>query len=195
MYEKEVCYYYGSPYGHPTGNERVRKFIDDFLVSGNYLVGGYKLGFPPQIPYSYLYNDNASEIRQLIIPGSSVLNDGRLDPGEVVLYREIFDYFGSSSSCGVGFQVTVPAGLLAVIACGGSCAPFATLLSSISLSLEYSEGGDTEIGGHIKNCGSDCQASGGYDVSEFLYMRISLLKYHVGSCEYDIPVAMYFRSD
>ncbi len=204
--EKEVCYYYGSPVGQPTGNERIRTYIGDFLVNGTRIVGGAKQGWPPTIVYSLLYNDNSSNLQQITIPDDPQLSDGDLDVGETIAYVGLFDYY---DTCGSGFEVSVPTGLIAAGAClvlsGGSCAPFAALLASIPISLEVNPGDTTiSVHGGLKNCGDGAacgiQGSNGYNVAEMLYNRVSKLKYRVyywtgEYCEFNVPVSMYFRSD
>ncbi len=206
VFEKEVCYYYGSPIGQPTGNERIRSYVADFLVNGQDVVGGVKNGWPPSIMYSFLYDDNSSTLSQVVIPSDPALYDGDLDVGESVAYAEIFNYY---DTCDSGFEVSVPLGLIAAGVCtaltDGACAPFATLLASIPVSLELNPS-DTSISvyGGLKNCGSgaacNIQGSTGYDTFEVLYARISKLKYRVyywsgGYCDFNVPVSMYFRSD
>ncbi len=205
VFEKEVCYYYGSPIGYPTGNERVRSYVTDFLVNGQDLVGGVKQGMPPTIVYDLLYDDS-STTDLIIIPTDPALNDGDLDVGESVAYAEIFNYY---DSCNNGFEVSVPAGLLAAGVCsaltGGACAPFATLLAAIPISLELNPGSTSiSVHGGLRNCGDGTacyiQGSNGYNTYEVIYTRVSKLKYRVdywtgGYCEYNVPVSMYFRTD
>lgn len=205
VFEKEVCYYYGSPIGYSTGNERIRSYVTDFLVNGQEIVGGVEQGMPPTIVYDLLHNDDSSTTEPLTIPGTA-LNDGILDVGESIAYASIFKYY---DTCSNGFEVSVPAGLLAAGVCsaltGGACAPFATLLAAIPISLELNPGSTSiSVHGGLRNCGDGTacyiQGSNGYNTYEVIYARVSKLKYRVdywtgGYCEYNVPVSMYFRTD
>jgi len=159
--------------------------ITTVLTSNNKIVGGiFNDNKPPDPLINFIFgNDDATQ----------EVNVTRLWPGDSISFRDIVKTF---DTCGVGLTITLPIGdivaaiLVVKAPVLGFVAPIVKTVLPV-FTATYAPA-SIEITGHITNYGQF--AGVGSNIFEDVYIRVSKLQYVQGSCRYNVPVAMYFRS-
>lgn len=180
--------------------DEVEAVITDVLTEGSTILGGRENGLPHQTLMDMLFN--GSVLRHLSIPGT-LLSDGDLDPGEYIALEQIFDYY---DACNSDFEIGMPVGAIAALACstpgtpvaGAACVAF-TSGFEISLSME---GGSMMMTGNLVNHGDVPNVPGDYNVPELVYIALSKFRYKVdppwwcqwcSPCYYNVTTGIYFK--
>jgi hypothetical protein len=181
--------------------DEVRSLVTDMLVSGTTILGGEERGLPHPVIMDSFYK--GTNLTALSVPGT-LISDGKLDPGESVALQQIIEHY---DTCGSGFEVGISMALLARAVCaalgiptgGTACTVAIAFAAAFAASLEY-EPPNVYIDGGLKNHGNS--EGIGYNVPEYVYMRISRYKYEkppgwqcfwCSPCTYDAPAGLYFR--
>jgi hypothetical protein len=185
-------------------HDRVYSLITDVWVIGSTIQGGRESGLPHQIIMNNFYS-GTNYTGRLYISDTS-LADGKLDPGETIAFEQIFKYY---DTCGGDFEIGIPLGAIAAIGiCAGlglptggtACMVATAFASSFQLSLSF-KGSTIYITGGLMNEGQYYGV--GYNVPEYITMRISRYKYYVpppwwcfwcSPCEYKVPAGIYFKA-
>ena len=181
--------------------DEVDSFITDILVYGTTIQGGYENGLPHSNIMGNFYS--GTNVTRPYIPGTP-LDDGDLDPGESIALEQIIRYY---DTCGSGFEVGIPVGALvasavcSLLGVGASACGVATAFASaFEVSLDF-EPQSFYIGGGLQNHGV-LWNSIGYNITEYVDMRISRYKYQqpppwwcpwCPPCRHDVLAGIYFR--
>jgi hypothetical protein len=186
LYQTYLCYYVGadeySCYYYMY--DELDAYISSVLISGVQIQGGGQPGLPHSALMSSFFG--GVQMQQLVVPGT-VLDDGRLDPGESITLQLILQ---SSDKCSAGFDVGVPVGALVGMALCSALAPeyapaCRAFLGGIVVSFGY-QSSSWYIDGVLDNIGSDYM---------YVYMAASRLTYATPSgCTYGAPAGLYFEA-
>lgn len=186
----------------PTNNwyYEVEAVVTDVLTDGSTILGECKNELPHQSLMSTLFN--GSVLKQLSIPGT-LLSDDDLDPGEYITLEQIFNYY---DVCNSDFEIGVPVGAMAALACGALDIPVAgatcrAFTSGFEISLSV-DGGSIMVTSNLVSHGYVSDILGDYNVPESVYVALSKLGikwiYCSGVCGvlhsyYNVTVETYFR--
>jgi hypothetical protein len=162
-------------------------YVENVLASGNNIKGGFAYGWPHSSLTNYIFQ--GSQLSGPLCISGTPLDDCKLDPGETIEYKYVFQTF---DTCSDGFEVEVPVGAWLAAAIAARANPVAAAFAAAFIaSLDYAPA-SVYVKGALTNIG---QFSGiGYNTYEQIYVAVSNYVYAYGSCKYSVPVGVYFES-
>ena len=166
--------------------DEVGAYVEDVIVSNSVIQGGVQEGFPHNLIMSaFLYGTQEKQLSNLL---GTTLADGKLDPGEMIQYAEIFQTQYNNLYIGL----TIPVGAIAAhVVCQQvgtlACTAF---FSAFSTFFTYQE--TIHVGGSLANVGYS--AGCGENKSVYVYVRESIYQYNVGGTVVKLPLGVYFRT-
>jgi hypothetical protein len=184
--------YYEGPVGRSYIQEENYFYIADIYISGSTIVSGRDFGLPQEI-INFFYG--GVDKQQLVIPNTA-LSDGALQPGEYILFEEIFPYF---DRCGADFEVGIPLGSIvsAALARTRTSLPI-DVFPGVDISLSV-QGARIYIKGSIHNHGDHPDIPTDYNAPEYIYVAVSKYQYTATDlwgniCRYQVPSGIYIEA-
>jgi len=175
---------------YPTGWEKMESYVQDISVNGVIIEGGVEDGLPPQEVMDWIFDSDVTYSRKIQISGTPT-EDGDLDPGEALPIMVITSWV---DTCNADFEISLGLGVLLAKGVAVKFPHMGSVVAGISASA--SQQATYYVMGGIENLGHT--SSGGYDVFEILYLRMSNFQYRqfvgIQTCYYNVPVAMYIKS-
>ncbi|MCU7787374.1 hypothetical protein ODS41_05505 [Pyrobaculum sp. 3827-6] len=181
-------------YEGPIGREYIREedyfYIADIYISGSTIVSGKDFGLPQEI-IDFFYG---GVDKQRLSISNTALSDGALQPGETMWFHEIFP-------CGVGFEVDIPVGAVALAVLTRTPIPITLpkgVFPGIDISLSI-QGAVIEVAGSITNYGDHPGVPNDYNVPEYIYAAVSKYQYTAtdlwgNTCHNQVPPVIYIEA-